>query len=161
MRLAHARRTQQQNDFAIGDEEARREFPDLAFVDRGLGGKIEAGQVPHERKARQADAHLDAPLVLAGDLPFAEQGQRLADGQLAPAGLIDEAVELVADGGQLEAAQHANQAIVSGAHQKPPPIRASYSASGRNSAGAGSSSAAVDRLAVRMILARKPATPSK
>ena len=46
--------------------------------------------------------HLDAPLVLAGDLALAEQRQRLAQGQLAPARLVQQAVELVADRGQLE-----------------------------------------------------------
>src|SRR5215208_5335850 len=117
------------------------------------GGR--AGEVAHEREAGKPDAHLDAPLVLAGDLALAEHPQRLADRQLAPARLIDQAVELVADGCQLEAGEHRHQMIVGGIHQKPPPIRASYSASGRSSAGSGS------EVGSRMIRLRDPATPSK
>jgi hypothetical protein len=41
-----------------------------------------------------------------------------------PAGLVDQAVELVAQGGQLQPVQHGNQMIML-AHQKPPPIAAS------------------------------------
>src|SRR5690349_13966174 len=72
---------------------------DLLLVERRLGREVEPVEIAHERKARQLDAHLDPALVLAGDLALAEQRERLADRQLAPSGLVDQAVELVADCG--------------------------------------------------------------
>jgi hypothetical protein len=40
-----------------------------------------------------APAHLDPALILAGDLTHTEESQYLADGQLAPACLVDEILE--------------------------------------------------------------------
>ncbi len=57
--------------------------------------------------------------------------QRLADRQLAPAGLVDQRVELVTE---------RREVIVPLAHQKPPPATALYSESGRSSVGGGASS---------------------
>src|SRR5690606_15661636 len=85
--------------------------------------------------------HVDAPVVLAGDLPLAQQRQRLARGEVGTAGLVEQAVELVADAGQLEPRQHGIERIehrgglLCACHQKDPPAIASYSASGRRSAG--------------------------
>ena len=49
----------------------------------------------------ELQGHFDAALVLAGDLALAQQHQGLAQAQLLPAGLIQQAVELVTDAGQL------------------------------------------------------------
>ena len=76
---------------------------DLLLVERGLGSKIKPVEVAHEREPCQLDAHLDPALVRAGDLALAEQREGLADRLLAPFGLIEQTVELVADGGQLPA----------------------------------------------------------
>ena len=100
--LADARRAQEQDGLAIGDEPPRRQIPDLASIHRRLGGEVEAGQVAAEGEAGEAEAHLDATLILAGDLALAEQGQGLADRQLAPARLVDQAVDLIADRRQLQ-----------------------------------------------------------
>jgi len=72
MRLADAGRPQQQYHLGIGDEAAGRQLADLLLVDRGLGGKVEAVEIAHEREAGQPNAHLDATLVLAPDLALAE-----------------------------------------------------------------------------------------
>jgi hypothetical protein len=68
----------------LANEPPGRDLAHLLLVERGLGGEVEAVKIAHEREARQANAHLDAALVFAGDLALAEQRQRLANGQLAP-----------------------------------------------------------------------------
>ena len=80
--------------------------------------------------------HVDAAGVLAGDLPLAQQGERLAHVEIGPVRLVEQAVELVADAGELQPAEHVGEPIGGGLHQKPPPTSASYSASERNSTGA-------------------------
>jgi hypothetical protein len=52
-------------------------------------------------EAGELQGHLDPPLVLAGDLAVAQQHQGLSQAQLLPAGLIQQAVELITDAGQL------------------------------------------------------------
>jgi hypothetical protein len=66
------------------------------------------------------DRHLDAPLVLAGDLALAQEADRLAQGQLAPGGLVEQRVELIADRRQLQPGQHADQGLVVERHHQPP-----------------------------------------
>src|SRR6185437_7238706 len=100
------------------------------------------------------DAHLDPSLVLARDLAFAEERQGLTDRQLAPPRLVDQAVELVADCGQLEPVQHGDQVIV--LHHQRPPASRSYSISGRSSSGAASSGAGI---VGGVAEDRKPTTP--
>src|SRR4030095_11649278 len=95
--LADPRRPEEQQRFPVGDEAPRRELSDLALVDRRLRREVEAGKVAHEREPGEPDAQLDAPLVLAGDLALAEQAERFPDRQLTAAGLVHEAVELIAD----------------------------------------------------------------
>src|SRR6516165_691822 len=157
MRFTDSRRPQQQYRLGIGNEASSRNLADLLLVDRGLGGKVETVEVAHERETRQPDAHLDAALVLAGDLPLAEQRERLTNGQLAPRRLVDQAVELIADRCQLEPVQHRDQMIV--LHHQRPPTSRSYSSSGRNSSLAtiGSETGSV----VRRAFAPEPTTPSK
>jgi hypothetical protein len=87
------------------------------------------------------DRHLDAPLVLAGDLALDQEREPLAQGQLALGGLVQQAVELVADCGQLQPGQGLGQTGVIDVHDQPPPATRSYSASGRNSAGSGGAAA--------------------
>ena len=56
---------------------------------------------------------------------------------------IQQAIELIADGGQLQARQHPHQRIrISGRRfQKAPPVTASYSCNGRSSSGGASGTA--------------------
>ena len=135
MRLADARRSEQQHVLAIGDPAGAGELTDLLGIDRGLRREVKAGEVAHEREARELQRHLDAPLVLAGNLALAEQDEGLAQAQLLPAGFVEQPIELIADGGELESREHIGQAIGSGMHQKPPPSSASYSPSERSSVG--------------------------
>ena len=137
MGLAHARRAQEQHRLAIGDEAPRRDLADLRLVEGRLGPEVEAAKVAHERESRQAEGHVDPALVAACDLALAKQRQRLPDREFAATGLVDQAVELIAQRRQLQPAEQGSQVIMV-VHQKPPPTTASYSASGRsNAAGAG------------------------
>jgi hypothetical protein len=54
------------------------------------------------------DRDPDAPAVLARDLKLDQEGQGL-QGHLAPRRLVDQAVELVANGGQLQPGQPASE----------------------------------------------------
>lgn len=132
------------------------DLADLLLIDRRLRGEVEALEVAHEREASQADAHFDAALVLARNLTFAEQGQCLSDTQLAPRRLVDQAVDLVTDRGQLQPVEHLEQMVV--LHHQRPPTNCSYSMSGRSS----SWSHGVLTAPLAVVLAdRKPMTPSK
>ena len=132
VRLADARRTEQQQRIAVGDEAAGGEVADLRAVKRGLGGEVEAGNVPHERELRQTEAHVDAALILPGDLALAEERQRIAQGQLRAHGFVEEAAELIAHRRQLQPRQHPVEVVLRVCvHHHAPPATASYSASGR------------------------------
>jgi hypothetical protein len=133
VRLADPGRAQEQHRLAVGDKTPGGELADLLLVERGLGAEVEAVEIAHNRKARQPQAHLDAPLVLARDLALDEEGQRLAQAQLALGRLVEQIVELIADRGQLETGEHPQKPLV--IHHQLPPTRRSYSASGRSSVG--------------------------
>jgi hypothetical protein len=45
--------TEEQKGSTVGDEASRRKVADLRTVDQGLGGEVEAGEIPHERELRQ------------------------------------------------------------------------------------------------------------
>ncbi len=89
MGLADSGRAQQQKRGAVGDPAARGELADLGLVERGLGGEVEAVALAHGREVGDLDRHLDPPLVLAGDLALDEEGERLAQGHLAPRRLVE------------------------------------------------------------------------
>jgi hypothetical protein len=131
------------------------ELADLAWIERGLGGKIEAVEVANHREVGDLARHLDAPFILTGDLAFDQKGQRLAQGQLALGRLVQQTVELVTDRGQLQPRQRARQVLMVEAHHQPPPAARSYSASGRNNAGGG----AVDAGGAPPNGRARPATP--
>lgn len=142
MRLADPRRPQQQQRLAMRHPAAGGELADLPRIERGLRGKVEAVEIAHRREVSDLAGHRDAPLVFAGNLPFHQKGERLAQRQLALGGLVQQAVELVADRGELEPRQSRQQAHVIDGHDQPPPTTRSYSASGRSSAGSGKATAA-------------------
>jgi hypothetical protein len=54
----------------------------------------------------------------------AQEGQRLPERHLVARRLVRQAVELVADGGQLEPRQHGQQGLVIDAHHQAPPSNA-------------------------------------
>ena len=97
MRLADPGRTEQQQRIAVRHPPRRRQLPDLALVDAPLRREVEVREFAHGREVRDLERHPDAPFVLAGDLPFDEQGQRLAQRQLPLRRLVEQVVELVAD----------------------------------------------------------------
>jgi hypothetical protein len=92
---------EQQHVLAVGDPTRTGKLAHLLGIDGGLCRKVEAREIAHEWEAGQLQRHLDAPLVLAGDLALAQQYQGLAQAQLLAAGLIQQAIELVTDAGQL------------------------------------------------------------
>jgi hypothetical protein len=53
-----------------------------------LGGEVETVEIAHCREVGDLARHFDAPLVLAGDLPLDQKGQRLAQAQLALGGFV-------------------------------------------------------------------------
>lgn len=67
---------------------ARSELADLPRIERGLGSEVKAVEVAHRREVGNLARHLDAPLVLARDLALDQEGQRLAQGQLALGRLV-------------------------------------------------------------------------
>jgi hypothetical protein len=70
----------------------------------------------------------------------AHQGQRLAQREIPPPGLVEQVVEPAARRLQAERRQHLGQAVELGIHY-PPPAICSYSASGRNSSPAAAGAA--------------------
>jgi hypothetical protein len=68
-------------------------------VEGGLGGEVEILQSPNEGELRQTRRHLQAPLFPAGDFGLTAEGQRLAQVQIPPGGLIEEGVQLIAQRG--------------------------------------------------------------
>ena len=124
----------------------------------GCALKSNPARVAHEREAGQSETLVDPALVTPGDLALAKQRQCVADRQVVPARFIDQAVKLIAQGSQLETVQHGNQVIVVG-HQKPPPIAASYSASGRSKADDASAAIASGSARIRVPSRARTAQP--
>jgi hypothetical protein len=146
MRLADARRPEQQHVLAVGDPARGRQVAHLPRVDRRLRLEVEACQVLHCREVRELERHLDAPMIFPRDLAFAQHRQRLACRQVRAGGFVEQAVEPIADAGELQPHQHLVEPVgrhmrwfLGAGHQKLPPIAASYSASGRSSVGNGGS----------------------
>ena len=81
--------------------------------------------------------HLDPTLVLARDFRFAEQLHGIEQRQLAAGGGVEQAIELVADCGQLQSRQHLRQHVRIGSRRfhQAPPVTASYSCKGRSNSG--------------------------
>ena len=92
MGLADPGRPEQEEGVAVGHPAPGGQFPDLTGVERGLGGEVEVLQAAQVRKVGDAAAHVDALLLLVGDLGLAPVDQDLASGQLAPGGLVEEVV---------------------------------------------------------------------
>jgi hypothetical protein len=102
MRLADPRWPQQQQRLAMRHPAASGELANLPRIERGLGGEVETVEIAHRREVGNLARHLDAPLVLAGDLALDQKRQRLAQAQLALGGLVQQTVKLVADRSQLQ-----------------------------------------------------------
>jgi len=115
---------QEQQILAVGHPAAGRQFADLPFIHAGLGRVVEAGQRGDAGEVRNARAHLDTPFVLAGNLALAQESQGLPERQLLTGGFVEQAVQLIADGRQVQPRQHVHQVFV-GDHQKLPPATAS------------------------------------
>lgn len=120
VRLADARRSEEENRLTVSDKPPGGDLPDLCLVQRRLSPVVEAREVADEGKARETKAHVDPPLIPAGDLTLTEQRQCLSDRQVPPSRLVDQAVELIAEHGQLQAVQQCGEVIM-GVHQNDPP----------------------------------------
>ena len=116
----------------MGDPAAGGQVPDLARIQRGLGGEVEAVEIAHGGEVGDLAAISIRRSSLAGHLALDEEGQGLAQGQLAPRRLVQQAVELVADRGQLSRVSMWREGVVVDHHQ-PPPTSCSYSSRGRSS----------------------------
>ena len=79
--------------------------------------------------------HLDPPFVAPADLALDEEGHGVAQAQLALGGFVEQAVELIADGGQLQPGQHVGERLAVGVHDQVPPAACSYSDRGREPLG--------------------------
>lgn len=135
--LADSRRAEQQQRITVADPTAGGQLAHQLRVQRGLRRELEALERSYERKLGDRARHLDATLVLARDLRFAQQLHRVEQRELAPRGRVQQVIELIADRGQLQARQHARERFQIGSvglHQAPP-VSVSYSCSGRSSAG--------------------------
>jgi len=92
-------RPQQEDPIPIPDPAAERQFPEVFGVEGRLRGEIEVLQSPNEGELRQTSRHLQAPLFPVRDFGLTEEGQRLAQVQIPPGGLIEESVQLIAQRG--------------------------------------------------------------
>src|SRR5215217_7555883 len=125
---------------------AGRQLPDLPRIQRRLRVELKAVEFTHKRELRDLARHGNPTLVAPCDLAPNQERQGLAQGHVGTGCFVQQRVELVADRRQLEPVEHRHQPLVIDTrHHQPPPISASYSASGRNRAGGGSRSADVDR----------------
>ncbi|UGA48811.1 hypothetical protein HU230_0028095 [Bradyrhizobium quebecense] len=107
-------------------------------------------------------------MILARDLTFAQQDQRLTRRQVRARRLVEQAVELIADAGELQSRQHGIERIgrcfgclLCARHQKLPPITASYSVSGRNNECGGDDPGTAAAVSGRRTAPLRPATPSR
>jgi hypothetical protein len=79
----------------------------------------------------ELEGHVDAPVVLAGDLALAQQRQGLARREVGPGGFVEQVIELVADAGQLQPGEHRVERVehrgrgLGAGHQNAPPTSAS------------------------------------
>ena len=144
MRLADTGRPEQQHVLAVGDPARRGEVTDLLGIDRRLGVEVEASEFLDGGEVRELQRHVDAAVILARDLAFAQEHQRLPRRQVCACRFVEKVVELIADAGELEPDEHLVEPIrryfgrfLGARHQKLPPTMASYSASGLSSAGGG------------------------
>ena len=64
--------------------------------------------------------HRDPALIAVFDLRGAEVREGLAQVEVAPGGLLEERVEAIADGGELEPGEHGVKLGVFGDHSGPP-----------------------------------------
>ena len=118
--LAHPGRPQKQQRVAVADPAAGGQLAHLLGVEARLGVEVEVVEGPHGRELRDGRPHPDPPLVLPGDLRFAEEGQGLAQVELLACRLVQQAVQLVTDGRQLQPGQVRDEALVVEGHQPPP-----------------------------------------
>ncbi|MGY3362789.1 hypothetical protein ACVWZK_009452 [Bradyrhizobium sp. GM0.4] len=78
----------------------------MLWVDRWLRFEVEARKLLHGREVCELQRHLDAAMILARDLALAQQDQRLTRRQVRARRLVEQAVELVANAGELQSRQH-------------------------------------------------------
>ena len=82
MRLAHARRTEEQHVGRLADEGQRSEVAHLALVDRGLEAEVELIERALARQMREPRASAQVTLPPGRGLGAEEIGQEVGVGQL-------------------------------------------------------------------------------
>ena len=112
VRFPDSWRTEQEGRVPVRDPPRRGQFPDLTLVDARLRLEVEVRQLADCREVGDLERHLDAPFVLARHLALDEERERLAQRQLLLRGLVEQAVELVPDGGQLQPRQPAEERLM-------------------------------------------------
>ena len=128
----------------------------------GWASKSKPSRSRDEREVGDRHRHLDPPLVLAGDLALAQEGERLAQRQLAPGRLVEQAVELVADRGQLAAGRaSADERVVARRSSPASPDRLLVLGERPQQLAAGAPAAPPRRGRGSPAGRRQPATPSK
>ena len=108
MGLADARRAQEQDVLAVGDEAQGGQLADLALADGGLKGKVELVQGLDEREVGQLGLHGDIPLVAGRDFGLQQVIQEVEVGPVVLGRLFAPGVQALGHAGQLEAGRGAS-----------------------------------------------------
>jgi len=130
MRLAHARRSEQQHVVAALDVAAGREFADHLRIDRGLELEVEALERLVEREARHAGAHRQVLLGLGAHLDAEHLIDEVGVGELALCRLLAQRREFGLDPVQAQAL-----AMAADATSPPAARKAGSKCGGRGSLG--------------------------
>ena len=135
VRFPRPGRPQEQRRVTVRDPAARRQFPDLPWIQRRLRIELEAVEFAHEGELGDLARHGDPAFVAPSDFASYQERERFAQGHVRACGLVEQRIQLIADCRQLQPVQHGDEGLVIDCHHHAPPTTASYSASGRNSAG--------------------------
>ena len=137
VRLADPGRPQQQHRLAVGDQAAGGELADLRLVDRRLGSEVEAVQIAHGREARQPKAismRRWSRRAISRSHNSASASRMVSSCRPASSSRLSSWSRMAVSFSRFSMASAWSWL----GHQQPPPIAASYSASGRSNAGGAS-----------------------
>ena len=112
MRLADTGRAEQQHILAIGDPARSGELAHLFGVDRGLGRRSRSRRGRARTGSARASMLISIRRSSLRAISRSQNRTRVSrDRQILPACFVEQAVELIADRGQLQSGQHLGQAI--------------------------------------------------
>ena len=78
MGLSDARWSEEKKRLAVCNPATCRQLADLPWIERGLGGEVEVGEVADTREVSDLRSHLDPALLLACDLVLEEEAECFA-----------------------------------------------------------------------------------